>query len=176
MKFTLNELIRIALLLAVAIIIHFIEAFFIIPIGGFHLKIGLSNIVILLVLFRMNIWMVLFFAICKSCFSFIYEPAFNSLTWFISVGGSFFSITSMLLIKSRFKNNIQLISVIGGIFHNIGQILAILLFFSNLFYNLFIFYLPFLIITGAIAGFLTGKITEWVLNRTDKSVLFGNKV
>ena len=158
MKFTLKELIRIALLLAVAIIIHFIEAFFIIPIGGFHLKIGLSNIVILLVLFRMNIWMVLFFAICKSCFSFIYEPAFNSLTWLISVGGSFFSILSMLIIKSRVKNKILLISVVGGIFHNIGQILAILLFFSNLFYDLFIFSLPFLIITGAVAGFLQEKL------------------
>jgi len=173
MKFSLLDLIRIALLLAVAIIIHFFEAFFVIPIGGFHLKVGLSNIVILLALFRLNVWMVLFFALCKSFFSFIYEPTFTSLTWFISVGGSFLSIFSMVLVKARIKNNIVLISILGGIFHNIGQILVIWLF-TKIFY--LIYYLPLLVFTGAAAGFLTGKMTEWVLNKTDKSILFGNKV
>jgi heptaprenyl diphosphate synthase len=173
MKLTLIDLIRVALLLAVAIVIHFIEAFFVIPIGGFHLKIGLSNSIILFALFRMNVGMVLFFSVCKSFFSFLYEPAFTSMTWLISMGGSLLSVASMILCKKIVKEKIIPISVIGGIFHNIGQMVVICIVVKTFYIA---FYLPLLILIGATSGYITGIMTKWVLNKTDKSVFFGNKV
>lgn len=173
MKFTVKELLQIALLLAVTIIIHLMEAIFVIPIGGFHLKIGVSNIVILLALFRMNIWLVLFFTLCKCFFSFIYEPSFTSLTFFISLSGSLLSLASMLLMKVRFKSTIVPVSIVGGVFHNLGQLLVIYIFAPIL---QLVYWLPLLVIAGMVAGYLTGKITQWVLHKIEKSILFTNQV
>lgn len=173
MKYTVKDLLQIALLLAVAVIIHFIEALFVIPLGGFHLKIGLSNIVILFALFRMNVWLVLFFAVCKCFFSFIYEPSFTSLTFLISLSGSVISLLSMLLMKFRFKCLIIPVSITGGVFHNLGQLLVIFMFAPIP--QLWV-WIPLLILMGIITGFMTGKIAQWIESKTEKSILFTNKV
>jgi heptaprenyl diphosphate synthase len=54
------------------------------------------------------------------------------------------------------------ISLCGGVLHNIGQILAAALLFRNK--SLFA-YLPWLVISGAICGFLLGWVGQVLLRR-----------
>ena len=54
------------------------------------------------------------------------------------------------------------VSVAGGVFHNVGQLLVALCIVSN--YNVF-YYLPILLIAGVVTGLLIGIISQEVILR-----------
>ncbi len=60
------------------------------------------------------------------------------------------------------------VSMTGGVFHNLGQLLVAILFVSNL--NLF-YYFPIMILSGIATGIANGIIAELLLQHLPKSVL-----
>ena len=80
------------------------------------------------------------------------------------LAAAFFSIA---LILRGLDFGILGVSVGGGIFHNMGQLLVafVLLEKINVFY-----YMPFLIISGVVSALITGTVAKMVIKRTD--VLF----
>lgn len=57
---------------------------------------------------------------------------------------------------------IWLISVIGAIFHNIGQIIASCVFLSNL---SLLMYFPVLLISGIVTGSFTGVAVQYLVRK-----------
>ena len=74
-----------------------------------------------------------------------------------SLIGGILCLIAMLIFKNIFKGieYIPLISVIGAIAHNIGQILVAVFLINS---TKIMYYLPILIISGIITGFFTGYI------------------
>ena len=79
-----------------------------------------------------------------------------------SFAGSILCLAGMLLLKKIIdKNHIWLASVFGAILHNIGQMLiAILVMGTGI-----LVYLPFLLVSGCLAGAFTGGCAQIVVKR-----------
>lgn len=145
-----QKLAQTALLSATAIIFGYIET--LLPSVGIPgIKLGLSNIVILLAIYKLSIPSALFIMLIKVLVTSLLFSGLN--VFFFSLCGGVLSITAMILFKNR-SFSVVGVSILGGVFHNIGQILvAGFVLGTSVFY-----YLPILLISGCITGFLTGYI------------------
>ena len=149
----------IAVLGALAVVFGYIESLFPLPIGIPGIKLGISNIVILFALIKMNKSDAFFVLIIKVL---VCALLFSGMTaFFYSLAGGLLSFAAMIL---AFRLGLSEIgaSMAGGVFHNIGQILAacvILRSFGA------IYYLPVLLIAGLIVGGIVGILCKTVILR-----------
>ena len=148
----MKKLIRLSSLIALAIVLSIFESFFpIFNIPG--VKLGLANIVIITTLYIYGFKDALFVSLIRVLFVSILKAGLFSL--YFSIAGSILSIISMYIFKKT-KLSIIGVSIIGSIFHIIGQILvAILLLNTNLLY-----YLPYMILISIITGIIIGYISK----------------
>ncbi len=150
----------IAILSALAIIFGYIESLFpASPIPG--IKLGISNIVILFALYKTDFGSAFFIMIIKVLVTSLLFSGLNVL--FYSLAGGVFSILIMYFSKSLFSK--IGVSMAGGVFHNIGQLLAASVMMQT---DAVFVYTPYLLISGIIVGFITGNVCNIVLKRIDK--------
>lgn len=145
---------------ALAAIASYIEAILPLSIGIPGVKLGLANIIIVSILYIIS-------AKAALCISFIriliVGFMFTNLSMIIySLCGGFLSFLVMWLVKKTNKFSIIGVSVFGGIFHNIGQIIAA--GFSIGFVSI-LGYVPILIISGTITGIIIGLIAKQIILR-----------
>ncbi|WP_299350997.1 Gx transporter family protein [uncultured Catenibacterium sp.] len=150
-----RQLCFLAVFCAISIIFNYIEMLFPIYLGIPGAKLGLANIVSLTILL---------------CFGFKYAVGITLLRIFIigitftnpymmlySLAGGVLSITIMaVMVKTHLFSNI-IVSIVGGVSHNIGQLLIAFIFFST---SAFIYYLPYLILLGVVSGTVVGIIAQ----------------
>lgn len=88
---------------------------------------------------------------------------FGSLSAMLySMAGGLLSFAGMVLLKKIPNLSVVGISVVGGVLHNVGQILVAIAVVENI--NL-ISYLPPLLIAGTITGMLIGIVASQVIPR-----------
>ena len=124
-----------------------------IPIPGF--KLGLANIVICVVFYRESPGMAAAVSACRLCLTLI---LFSNVSAFLfSLTGAVLSYVSLFFSKYILKSKVSFIgvSVISAFFHNAGQLICASLVMGSL--SVF-YYTPYLILTSAICGALTGII------------------
>ena len=135
---------------ALALILSYIEAQ--LPsIGVPGAKIGLANIAIVFVLYRIG-WKEAFAVsfIRILVISFIF---WNFIALAYSIAGAAFSLAVMGMLKKTGVFSVVGVSVAGGVCHNIGQIIMAALIMGT---AQIAFYLPVLILTGVTAGIAIG--------------------
>lgn len=122
-------------------------------------KIGLANIITLLVLFRFSWKEAASVNILRIGLSSI---LFGNISVFLySLSGTVLSLVIMGLLKKTDKFSVVGVSVSGGVMHNIGQILMAALLMEN---RIILYYIPILVVSGVVAGVLTG-LTGAVLHK-----------
>jgi heptaprenyl diphosphate synthase len=161
---TINKLTFLSLLFAFMLSLHALELNFVIPIGGYPLKLGLSNLILVFVLFYFSKSEALGLLLLKLLTLFFFEPRYTAFSLLISASGGLLSLLSMLFVKIFNKNGVIYASITGGIFHNIGQWTAVLVISRII--QIWV-YLPFLILIGAISGFLVGSLSQKILQRLE---------
>ena len=138
-------------LTSIALVLGFIERY--IPINASipGVKLGLANIVILFAIYMLGYRPAFLVLIAKVLLSgFLFAGVAGLLD---SLAGGLLSF-AMMAIAFRLKRvSIVGVSVVGAVFHNIGQILIAALVVQNL---KIAFYLPALLISGIVTGILTG--------------------
>ena len=79
----------------------------------------------------------------------------------LSLSGGIFSVTAIVLVDFLSKHSLHYItlSVIGAIFHNIGQLILARYLTSVFLY----YYIPVLLVTGLVVGIITGKLFVWII-------------
>ena len=149
-----------ALAIALAMILSFVEsqipAFVAIP----GVKIGLANIAVVFVLYKLG-WKeaVLISLVRVFMVSVLFGTA---VSLFYSVAGAVLSLTGMVLLKKTGLFSTVAVSVTGGVLHNVGQILMACLLLET---NVIVYYLPFLILSGVIAGVVIGVVAAIMVKR-----------
>lgn len=121
------------------------------------IKMGLSNIVTVFLLYRMggrdaaivNILRVLLSALLFG----------NVQTALFSLAGATLSTVAMIIMMHCTDFSRISVSVVGGVFHNIGQIAVACVLTST---SEIAYYLPILVISGCAAGVLVG-LAAWAL-------------
>ena len=151
---------------ALAMIFGYIEILF--PIGGLlggipGIKLGLANLVILFMLERFTPREAALVSVVRILLIDTLFGRAGSIP--IAMGGAFLSLLVMSLLKYKTKAGTCAISIAGGIAHNIGQVIVVLVWLKVWGY---IYYAPVLIIAGMITGFVIGLLVTEVLRRVRK--------
>lgn len=160
---------RLSLLLALSIILNIVESFFPILNGMIPgLKIGLANIVILVILYTFTMKDALEISILRVLLVGMMRTGFG-LPFLFSLGGSILSVLSMGIAKKFTNLSILGVSLIGSIFHMIGQI-GIAMICLNL--PKLAYYIPILFFFAIPTGLLVGYISRYILNHFEKELKY----
>ena len=144
---TTKQLAFYGLMIALAMILSYIESlippFFAIP----GMKLGLTNIVVLIMLYSRGAKSAVFInAVRILLVSLLFG---NSVGFIYSLSGGVLSALVMILLKHTEKFSIVAVSIAGGVAHNVGQILAAVLLLNT---TSIAWYLVVLWFTGAASG------------------------
>ena len=152
---------------AVALVLAYIEAklppiYHAVP----GIKIGLPNIIIVFILYRCGIKEAAIVSFIRMlAVSFMFG---NLMALVYSMAGAVLSMLVMVVLKKMNFLSVVGVSVAGGVFHNVGQILAamVLLRTAELGY-----YLVVLAVTGTVSGIFVGLCGAIIVKRMPKNFI-----
>ena len=148
------------LAITLAMILSFVEsqipAFVAIP----GVKMGLANIAVVFVLYKLG-WKEA--AVISLIRVFLVTLLFGNLglIWY-SAAGAVLSLAGMILLKKTGLFSEIAVSVAGGVLHNMGQILVASILLET---DLLRYYLPILIVSGVVTGFVIGLLAGIMVKR-----------
>ncbi len=151
----INKMVNLSLFISIAIVLSIFEALFpfsyIVP--GF--KLGLSNIMLILILPYFNFRELLLFQVVKITITSFILGLLS--VYLFSISGGIFALSMIWLTYKIFNSKVTgaTLSVIGAISHNMGQIIFSMFYLSA--FGLF-YYIPFMVIAASITGLLNGYI------------------
>lgn len=151
------------LLTALAMILSFVESQIpaLVAIPG--IKVGLPNIAIIFILYRMGVKEAVAVSFVRV---FLVSLLFGNLQVLtFSLAGAALSMLGMIILKKTNWFSVITVSIVGGILHNVGQILAACLWTQTAEVAL---YLPVLLISGTVTGALIGIASGILVKRLNK--------
>ena len=145
---------------ALALIFSYVETLIPIHLGIPGVKLGLANLIIVITLYKMGTKEAYILSIVRVVLAgFIFGNMFSIL---YSMSGGLLSLSLMTLLKKTDKFSVLGVSMAGGVFHNVGQLLMAAIVLESLSIT---YYLPVLLISGVLTGFLIGFIANEMLKR-----------
>jgi len=161
-KNNLGKMILLANLAAMAIVLGIIESrleLFVVP-GA---KLGLANLVSLVILYMFSYKEALTVTIIRVVMVGLLSGYIGPPFW-MGLGGGILSITVMAILK-KIRVGIVLVSLMGSISHQIGQVLISVFILASV---EIVMYLYIMIPLGVISGILIGIMAEKFLNHYNK--------
>ena len=162
MRVNTKNLVTIAVSVAVAMLLSFVEsqipAFF--PIPG--IKLGLANVATVFILYKLGWREAIAVSAVRVSLSSI---LFGSVSaFFYAIAGATLSLAVMMLLKLAKVFSRSVVSVAGGVAHNVAQIGVSMLILQT---DVVILYLPALIISGIVTGAVIGLIAAMLVDKVD---------
>ena len=160
----MKRLTRMSLLTALALIIFTVEAQIppLVPIPG--VKLGLANIITVYAMFCLGPRDTLMILLCRVFLGSVFSGQMMTLAYSLS-GGLLCYAVMLGMRKLVTEKQIWVCSVVGAIAHNIGQIIAAIAIAKTV---QLIVYLPVLLISGILAGLVTGLAAQYTIQRLRK--------
>lgn len=154
-----------AVFLTFALVCSYIESLIPMPFGVPGMKLGLTNVVIILLLYLFGpldaiIVSILRVVLIGFMFGNVYSMCY-------SLAGAVISFIFMYILYRFTKFNMIAVSVVGGFLHNSAQLIVAIFFFDS---GYLIYYLPALLITGVVTGAIIGVIAQAVYTRIVKII------
>lgn len=144
------------LLFALAVVLSIVEGLIpALPSMPPGIKLGLSNIVTMFCLFVLDKKSAFCILLLKSLFAFLVRGGMIAAA--LSFTGGLFSILTMLLLLliTSSKLSYLLISIVGGVMHNVGQLVMVMILLQTQYVW---YYFPVLLLSGVGMGLVTGFI------------------
>ena len=153
-----KKMTQLSLLTAAALLLYIIELRLPAPFPIPGVKLGLANIITVVAIYRFKPNEAALLVTARVILGSMFAGSMSAFLF--SACGAAFCLGGMLLFKNFLPDqNIPLCSILGAVFHNIGQIAAavcVMQSFSVL------AYLPILMVAGCIAGLFTGLCAKAV--------------
>ncbi|MBQ6878066.1 MAG: Gx transporter family protein [Oscillospiraceae bacterium] len=148
------------LTIALAMIMSYIEALVPLSFAVPGIKMGLANIVIIFVLYKIGTKEAILVSLIRVILvSLLFS---NIMAMAYSIAGAVLSLSVMWVLKKTDKFSVVGVSIAGGIMHNVGQIIMAVILLGT---EQIALYLPVLIITGTATGVVIGIVSGLVINR-----------
>ena len=159
-----KKLTKLGLLTGLALIIFIVELRLpdIVPIPG--VKLGLANIVTVYCIYSFSPAETAMMLFSRILLGALFAGNLMAL-WYSIAGGAMCFAGMVLLKKAAGEKNMWFLSVVGALLHNIGQICVAMLVLKS---STVIGYLPFLMVSGCIAGLFTGICAQLISGRLKK--------
>ena len=150
----------IGILTAIAIALSVAESF--IPSVGIPgVKLGLANIVILIVLYEVGILEAILINLLRVVVTGLIRGTIFSLGFLMSLTGAVSSLGIMILFYLLIKKfSIIGVSVIGSIFHVFGQIIIAMIFLGT---GFVVFYFPIIALCAILTGVFVGAVARAII-------------
>lgn len=151
---------RLALFLALGIVLNIIESLIPLPIAIPGIKLGLANTIGLIVLYLFSPKDFIILGALRVFFVGLLRTGLGSTSFFMSLAGWFVSSLVVVGIYYLKKASIYGLSILSAIFHQVGQIIMVILFYQL---PSIVNYLPVLLVSGMISGALVALVSSSVL-------------
>lgn len=154
-----RKMIELTMLLALGVVLHYAEGLIELPaIPG--VRFGFANIIGLICLYLYGPKEMIEINLGRVLFASLLNGRFLSTGFFLSLSGVILCSLASICAKRWAKFSILGISVLSGVFHGIGQILAVMVIYNT---SAMIYYLPVLTLAAIPTGLFTGYIAYLVL-------------
>lgn len=161
-----KHLTQLALFTTLALAIYSVEAALptLVPIPG--VKLGLANIITLIVLCNFSAKDALFVLIARIFIAtFLFGQAMSLL---YSLAGGILCLLVMMLFNRLLQGHfLFLTSIFGALAHNVGQLIIAVILTSSV---AALTYVPFFVVTAAITGLFTGLCAEFAQKHLGKLI------
>lgn len=149
---------RMGVFIALAMIFSYIEVLIPFNFGIPGVKLGIANIVTVTSLYIFSTGEAFGISVIRIVLMGILFG--NGMSLLYSLAGGLLSFLAMWLGKKTNWFSVMGVSVAGGVFHNVGQILAVMLVMKN---TMFVAYLPVLFVAGVVTGYLIGLLANKII-------------
>lgn len=149
--------------IALAMILSFVESQIpaLVAIPG--IKVGLPNLVMVFLLYRVGWRETVTVSIIRIILVSMLFGNVQTITF--SLAGAVLSLLGMILLKKLGLFSCITVSIVGGILHNVGQIIAACFWTQT---AEIAYYLPVLLVSGTIAGTVIGLVSGLLVKRLEK--------
>lgn len=145
---------------ALALMFSYIETMIPIQFGVPGIKLGLANIMIVIMLYKSSAKEALLLSIVRIMLSGFLFGNLSSILY--SIAGGVLSLGIMTLLKKQGGFSVIGVSVAGGVSHNVGQLIVAMLVVET--YQVG-YYFPVLLVAGVLTGLGIGVASQEVLKR-----------
>lgn len=145
---------------ALALIFSYVETLIPVNLGIPGVKLGLANLIIVVALYKMRLSEAYLLSVVRVLLAgFIFGNYFSII---YSLAGGILSLTVMALLRKKGGFSVIGVSIAGGVFHNIGQLIV-----ASVIVETFsvMYYVPVLLIAGLVTGLLIGIASDGMLKR-----------
>lgn len=149
---------RMGVFIALAMIFSYIEVLIPFNFGIPGVKLGIANIVTVTSLYMFSTGEAFGISVIRIVLMGILFG--NGMSLLYSLAGGLLSFLAMWIGKRTSWFSVIGVSVAGGVFHNVGQILAVMLVMKN---TMFVAYLPVLFVAGVVTGYLIGLLANKII-------------
>lgn len=153
------------MMLALAVLLSYVEMLIPISLGIPGVKLGLANLVTIVALYTIGargaaVITLLRILLVGLTFS-------NLFTMLYSLAGGALSLFLMIVCRKRDWFGQTGVSILGGVGHNLGQLFVAALVVENM---AVFYYFPYLLVAGIVAGMLIGILGGIVTNRLSRFI------
>ncbi|MBR1866253.1 MAG: Gx transporter family protein [Lachnospiraceae bacterium] len=149
---------RLGIFVALAMVFSYIEVLIPFSFGIPGVKLGIANLVVVTGLYFLKPQDVLWISVIRILLMGILFG--NGVSLLYSMAGGVLSYLVMLVCKKAGLFSIVGISVVGGVFHNLGQLLAAMAVLQN---ENIVYYFPVLLAAGVVTGALIGMLADRIV-------------
>ncbi len=160
-----KRLARLAMLLALAVIMGYLEA--LVPVTPTipGIKLGLANFVITLVMYLFSIREAALISVLRIILVGFLLSNMSMILY--SLAGAILSLSVMALLKRNPHFSLYGVSMAGGVMHNAGQLLVAGALMG---FQAILWYVPFLLAAGLLAGLLIGFLVRVCYSRLESII------
>ena len=166
MKLRPRTISTVAMTSTLALILSYIESLVPLSFAVPGIKMGLANIAIVFVLYRLGEKEAIAVSLIRLFWVAVLFGSF--MTFLYSLAGAALSMTVMIILKRSGKFSAVGVSVAGGITHNAGQIIAAVLLMET---AQIAYYLPVLVVSGTVTGVIIGIVSALLINKIPKNLV-----
>ena len=150
---------------ALAFVFSYIESLLPIKHGITGIKLGLANLVVIVAFYLIDVKAAGILSLVRIVLmGFTFGNPANMI---YSLAGGVLSFVVMVFAKKLKFFSVTGVSVLGGVCHNIGQILIAIVVVETV---SLLYYLPILILSGTVAGVLIGILASVLIRHLEKAL------
>lgn len=154
-----RKLVLMSMLLGISLIIFIVESWIPQPVPVYGVKLGLANIIVLIAIKLLGRKEAFVILVLRILISSVFSGFLTSFLYSLAGGVLCFLVMSVM---SLYIDRMWIISPVGAVFHNIGQICVACVLTGTW---QVVLYVPILIISGIITGLFTGLTAEFIIKK-----------
>ena len=151
--------------IALAMVLSYLESQIPLFATNMGFKVGFPNLVMMVVLYKVGWKETILVSILRIFLMFACGFTRDVTGLVLSLAGAALSLTGIILLKKTKWFSPIAVSIVGGVLHNIGQVIAVCIWYQTPGLAL---ELPLLLISGTIAGAVIGFVAGLLVKRLEK--------